>query len=114
LPAADLGRRQPVVTAVTWPYALTWAVTGNGQIGAQHQISAGVVVLLVLAVAVTWLVRLLLWPFGPCRWCRGKKTNPGSTRRRFGNCRHCKGSGYRIRFGARTVHRALLRRKEPR
>jgi len=67
---------------------------------------------LVLAIAVLWLARLWLWPFGPCRWCRGRKTNPGSTRRRFGSCPRCKGSGMRVRFGARMVRRAI-RRKEP-
>jgi hypothetical protein len=74
-------------------------------------INAGAVVLVLAALAVVWLVRAWLWPFAPCRWCKGRKTNRGSTRKRFGNCRRCGGTGHRIRFGARTVHRAILRKE---
>jgi hypothetical protein len=67
------------------------------------------------ATATWWLVRAWLWPFAPCRRCKGSKTNRGSTRKRFGNCRRCGGSGYRQVLGSRTVHkavRALARRDQ--
>ena len=42
---------------------------------------------LAAAVAVTgWLVSLYFWPFGPCWRCKGRGTNPGSCRKRFGDC----------------------------
>lgn len=68
----------------------------------------GVAVVVAIGAAV-WFLRLWLWPFGRCRWCRGSKTNPGSTKRRYGKCPRCKGSGQRVRFGARLVHRAMRR-----
>jgi hypothetical protein len=59
------------------------------------------------ATATWWLVRAWLWPFAPCRRCKGSKTNRGSTRKRFGNCKRCGGSGYRQVLGSKTVHRAV-------
>ena len=63
--------------------------------------------LVVFAAAGVWVVRAYQWPMAPCRWCRGKKTNKGSGRKRFGRCRKCKGSGTRQVLGSRTVHRAV-------
>jgi len=65
---------------------------------------------IVLAVAAIWLARLWLWPFGPCRRCKGTGKNIGSTGRRFGTHRRCKGSGRRVRLGARMVRRAIRRK----
>jgi hypothetical protein len=69
------------------------------------------VLLGVLAVlAACWLIRAWLWPFGPCRGCKGTGKNIGSTGRRYGTHRRCNETGKRVRLGARTVHRAILRR----
>lgn len=65
------------------------------------------VAVLVLIVLAVWAFRAYKWPFTQCRRCQGKKTNPGSTRKRYGLCRKCKGSGSRQVLGAKTVHRAV-------
>lgn len=60
------------------------------------------------AVAVVWLVRLWLWPYGPCSRCRGRRGRGfGSTRTAWSRCRACGGTGERLRPGARlfTRHR---------
>lgn len=70
-------------------------------------LAAGAVV-----VAVAWWV-LRLWrhPMGPCWGCRGNpRRNVGSDEAQWGRCALCKGSGERVRFGARWVHPELRRR----
>jgi hypothetical protein len=45
------------------------------------------------------------WPYGPCLRCVGHPgKNRGSNSRRWGNCRRCRGSGKRVRLGARLMH----------
>jgi hypothetical protein len=129
--SADQHRQRAAATRATCPAAVTCAVAGSGRGWQNRETGFSGIPGLVLAATAThvhplaltlalavlaavWLVRAWLWPFAPCRRCKGSKTNIGSNRKRFGNCRRCGGSGARIRFGARTVHRALLRRKEPR
>ncbi|HVB45262.1 MAG TPA: hypothetical protein VNF47_21510 [Streptosporangiaceae bacterium] len=68
------------------------------------------VVLLVAGYAGWWVLSRWLWPFTACWRCQGGRRNPGSNARRWGKCRACGGSGERMRFGARTLHRALARR----
>jgi DnaJ-class molecular chaperone len=63
--------------------------------------------LLTTGAAVIWAVRAYVWPYKPCPVCKGRKTNRGSTKRRFGSCRWCKGSGMRRVLGAKQVHRAV-------
>ena len=63
--------------------------------------------LLALAAVAVWAVRAYFWPFAPCWRCKGRKTNRGSTRKRFGPCKRCGGSGSRQVLGSRTVHRAV-------
>ena len=61
-----------------------------------------------IGIAVTvWIIRAYFWPFTPCRACKGKKTNPGSSRKRFGLCKRCGGSGSRQVLGSKSVHRAV-------
>jgi hypothetical protein len=43
--------------------------------------------------------------YARCRTCTGKGTNAGSSRRRFGTCRRCEGSGRRERLGTRLIFR---------
>ncbi len=63
--------------------------------------------LIILAALGVWAVRAWLWPFTPCRRCQGAKTNPGSTSRRWGACRACKGTGSRQVLGSRALHKAV-------
>ena len=81
-----------------------------GHSGSSRPTPVGVIAA-ALIIVLLYAGSLWLWPFAPCRWCKGSKSNPGSTRRRFGNCPRCGGKGFRVRFGARMVRRAV-RRKE--
>lgn len=66
--------------------------------------------LLILAVAAGYVVSLYLWPFRPCPRCSARLipgTSRGSSRKRFGLCKRCKGSKSVQRAGSRTVHRAV-------
>lgn len=62
---------------------------------------------LVVFAPAAWVVCAWRWPFAPCWSCEGRKTNRGSTRRRFGKCRLCDGSGTRQVIGSKTLHRAF-------
>ena len=44
-------------------------------------------VVLVVFLAIAWMVCAWLWPFAPCFRCQGRKTNKGSTKKRFGPCK---------------------------
>ncbi len=63
--------------------------------------------LLIVTALAAWTVRAYLWPFAPCRRCRGTKTNRGSSRKRFGTCSRCGGTGSRQVLGSRAVHRTV-------
>ena len=63
--------------------------------------------------ALRWLWQRWRHPFTVCWRCKGTGKNGGSTKRAYGRCWWCKGSPERLRFGARTVRRAIGRRKEP-
>lgn len=76
-----------------WPGA--WAVAAIG---------AALLVLI-------WLADLAFHPWARCVACGGKRVNPGSTAKAWGECRTCGGSGRRLRFGARLVRPDLVRRK---
>jgi hypothetical protein len=49
-----------------------------------------------------------LWPFRPCMRCKGSGRNPGSNKKRFGQCRRCGGAGRLRRIGAKTIHRGRV------
>jgi hypothetical protein len=70
------------------------------------------VVLVLIVVAVAWVVSVLLWPLAPCRHCGGRGKNIGSTGKRWGKCRRCKGTGTRQRLGSRLALRALSRKRD--
>ncbi len=63
--------------------------------------------LLIVAALAAWTVRAYIWPFANCRRCKGAKTNRGSSKKRFGTCSRCGGSGTRQVLGSRAVHRAV-------
>jgi hypothetical protein len=66
------------------------------------------VILLVLIGIGAYAGSLYLWPFRPCMRCGGTGRNKGSNRKRFGECRRCKGSGKLRRLGAKTIHRGAV------
>lgn len=61
---------------------------------------------LALIVLAGYRVSLWIWPQTYCRRCSGKGRNAGSTRRRFGACGKCGGSGRKPRLGNRVLGRA--------
>ena len=65
----------------------------------------GILILAGIGVAVVgcWRISLRIHPYARCLWCAGRRqgTNRGSTRKRWGKCRHCGGTGRRLRWGAR-------------
>jgi hypothetical protein len=81
---------------------------------AQAHLSPLAVALVLILLAVAWVIRVRLWPFGPCGKCDGTGKNIGSNGRRWGKCRRCKGSGTRQRLGSRPVHKVLGRKRESR
>ncbi len=76
----------------------------------------GYLALLAAVAAAGWLVSLWLHPFRPCPRCTrhatrrgGAGRNRGSSRRRFGTCRRCDGTGRVRRIGAKTIHGSISR-----
>ena len=64
--------------------------------------------LLALAATAVYVVSLYVHPFRPCSRCQGSSRNKGSSRKRFGQCGRCAGTGRRQRIGSRTVHKLVL------
>ncbi|MFC4910909.1 hypothetical protein [Actinomadura gamaensis] len=62
-------------------------------------------VLIVLAALALWLLSLLSRPITGCRRCGGRTVVATRTPGRVRACRACRGTGYRRRIGATTVHR---------
>jgi hypothetical protein len=58
--------------------------------------------------AACWVVSLYAWPYAPCGKCKGTGRNPGSNRKRFGDCKRCGGGGRRQRPGSKFVHHTVL------
>lgn len=67
--------------------------------------STAIVVALVLALGR--LVFIYYHPFGPCRACKGKGTNRGSTKKRLGRCTRCGGTRLTQRMGSRALHKVI-------
>ena len=64
----------------------------------------------VVAVAVSWLVRLAWRPYGPCPRPTCKRGHgAGSTDMQWNRCRKCGGRGEVVRHGARTVRKMIGR-----
>ena len=63
--------------------------------------------LVITGLVLGYLAHLYRHPFGPCRRCKGRKTNRGSSRRSWGKCKGCGGTGERQRLGSRQLHRAV-------
>ena len=67
----------------------------------------GSLVWVVMFLVVSWVICAYGWPMAPCWKCRGKRTKPGSSKKRFGSCTACGGSGMRQVIGSKQVHRAV-------
>jgi hypothetical protein len=65
----------------------------------------GVLVVIALLCGAGYYVSLRVWPSTYCRGCKGGGRNAGSTRKRFGTCRRCGGSGRKPRLGTRMLER---------
>jgi hypothetical protein len=61
-----------------------------------------------VAVFAVWVISLYPCPFAPCLRCHGSGRGRIRSRRAFGECGRCKGTGRRIRPGAKTVHRGRV------
>ena len=80
-----------------WPLALV-PMAGHPELHISLKL-----VLAFIAVAVFWLLTLLVKPFGRCWLCSGRGVRVHGRRAR--KCWLCKGKGRRQRTGSRTVHR---------
>jgi hypothetical protein len=106
--AADLRRYQQTRNVLrirrdgvsTGRFAIV-VVAGPSSLGARPL--AGILLLVLIAAAV-YLGSCIPWPYGPCLSCRAHpRRNHGSTGRRHGRCRVCKGTGERLRAGTRLL-----------
>lgn len=74
-------------------------------------VTLGGVLLAALAFAAVYLAACLIWPFTNCGWCGGGGRKRSPTGKAWRLCRHCKGTGARVRLGrqlwtsVRTTHR---------
>jgi DnaJ-class molecular chaperone len=62
--------------------------------------------LVIAAAVIGYAVWAYNHPFRPCPRCQGNGTNRGSTKRRSGRCRRCKGDKQVKTLGSRVLHRA--------
>ena len=72
---------------------------------AGHAADPITVILLALGFAAGYAISLYIWPWRKCPRCEGARVNPGNSRRRYGMCGRCAGTGRTRRLGATTVHR---------
>jgi hypothetical protein len=63
--------------------------------------------LAVIGAGLGWLGHSWWWPFQRCPACMGRGGRGAlSTPRAFNRCRRCKGTGERVRIGARAISKA--------
>lgn len=86
------------VSAGRWPVL---AAAAAPSLGTGREL-AGLLLLAVIAAAV-YLGSCRIWPYGRCLACLGSRRNPGSTRKRHGRCKVCRGTGERLRVGTRLM-----------
>ena len=60
-----------------------------------------IVALSAAAGYVLWRMSLRAHPYARCLWCRGRRGRNRGSRQVWGNCKHCGGSGRRLRLGAK-------------
>jgi hypothetical protein len=97
---------------VTWHLAASSRFSRASVSAGQHVLAAGGLpardlgglLLLALIAAAVYLASCIPWPYGPCLACRANpRRNPGSTSKRHGRCRVCRGTGERLRVGTRIL-----------
>ncbi len=64
-----------------------------------------VLIVVALACGLGYYVSLRIWPETFCRRCNGGGRNAGSSRKRFGKCGRCGGTGRKPRLGTRMLER---------
>jgi hypothetical protein len=64
-------------------------------------------IVIVLVLGTGRLIYIYHHPFGPCRSCKGRGTNPFSTKKRLGQCKRCGGSKLTQRPGSKALHRMV-------
>lgn len=68
--------------------------------------------LAVLAVTLGYAASCAVWPFKPCRRCRGTGHRRAPLHRALRPCRPCRGTGYRLRIGRRAYNAATRVRRQ--
>jgi hypothetical protein len=77
------------------------SASGSGGLSAGQWAAVICVAATVLAL---YLIGCKIWPYGPCLSCAGHRgRSRGSTSKRWGRCRRCKGTGERTRWGYRLI-----------
>lgn len=62
--------------------------------------TAGLILLALLGLAL-YITACVIWPFGACRKCAGLGRFRSPTGRAWRACKHCRGTGARVRTGRR-------------
>lgn len=62
-------------------------------------VTLGGVLLAALALLAVYIGACLIWPFTNCGWCGGGGRKRSPTGKAWRLCRHCKGTGARVRLG---------------
>jgi hypothetical protein len=96
---------------VTWELAASSQLGGLGVSAGQHLLAVGGLpardlgglLLLALIAAAVYLGSCRIWPYARCLACLGSRRNPGSSKRRHGRCKVCRGTGERLRVGTRII-----------
>ncbi len=96
---------------MTWELAASGPIMAAGVSAGQHVLAAGDLsardlgglLLLALIAAAVYLLSCRIWPYARCLACLGSRRNPGSSSRRHGRCKVCRGSGERLRVGTRLL-----------
>lgn len=60
---------------------------------------SGALTLIAIVTTVGYVVACCWWPLAACRWCRGRGKFRSPSGKAWRRCRHCKGSGARVRAG---------------
>ena len=78
---------------------------------ADPSISGGLVAFVVLVLVVGYGLACTFWPWTACSWCDGgKKRSPSG--KAWRTCRHCGGSGRKVRLGRKAWTFATRTRRD--
>lgn len=68
----------------------------------QDHISGPLIVVVVLVLAALYVLACIIWPFSACARCDGNGKFRSPSGKAWRNCRRCRGTGARIRYGRRA------------